>query len=71
MNNVFERMEQEGNKAGMYLKMNPTDSKTIQVLTDPIEGLSEFQGKSRAEFKLEVLDLKTQEKLIWAIRQKM
>lgn len=67
---VYERMEQEGKKTGMYLKMNPTDSKIIQVLTDPVEGVSEFQGKSRTEFKLEVQDLKTQEKLIWAIRQK-
>ena len=67
--NVFDRMDEEGKKSG-YLKMNPTDDKTIQVLTDPVEGVNEFQGKSRAEFKLEVLDLKTQEKLIWAIRQK-
>jgi len=67
--NVFDRMYEEGNKSG-YLKMNPTDAKTIQILTDPVEGVNEFQGKSRAEFKLEVLDLKTQEKLIWAIRQK-
>lgn len=66
---VFDRMDEEGKKSG-YLKMNPTDAKTIQVLTDPVEGVNEFQGKSRTEFKLEVQDLKTQEKLIWAVRQK-
>ncbi len=67
---VYDRMDEEGKKAGMYLKMNPTDSKTVQVLTDPVEGMSEYQGKSRIEFKLEIVDLKSQEKLIWAIRQK-
>jgi hypothetical protein len=63
-------MEEEGNKSGNYLKMNPTDAKTVKVLTEAVEGINEFQGKTRPEFRMEVQDLVTQERLIWAIRQK-
>jgi hypothetical protein len=35
-----------------------------------VEGINEYQGKTRTEFRLEVQDLVSQERLIWAIRQK-
>lgn len=70
MASVYDRMEEEGNKSGNYLKMNPTDAKTVKILTDAVEGINEYQGKTRPEFRMEVQDLVSQELLIWAIRQK-
>ncbi len=67
---AYDRMETEGNKSGAYLKMNPTDCKTVKLLTDAVEGINEYEGQKRIEFRFEVLDVSTNEKLIWAVRQK-
>lgn len=64
------RMDEEGKKSGNYLKMEPNDDKTVQFLSNPIEGINEYQGQKRIEFKADVKDLKTGEQLVWAIRQK-
>ena len=64
------RMDEEGKKSGNYLKMEPNDDKTVQFLSNPVEGINEYQGQKRIEFKADVKDLKTGEQLVWAIRQK-
>ena len=64
------RMDEEGKKSGNSLKMEPNDDKTVQFLSNPVEGINEYQGQKRIEFKAEVEDLKTGEQLVWAIRQK-
>ncbi len=63
-------MEKEATRGGVFLKMAPTDQKTIEILSDPEVGESEFQGKKRTEFRFRVRDLKTGEELIWAVTQR-
>ncbi len=70
MASVYDRMEEEGKKSGNFLKMNPTDAKTVRILTDAVEGINDYQGKQKPEFRLDVEDLVSHERLIWAVRQK-
>lgn len=65
------RMEEESVKGGQFLTMKPNDDKQVQFLTEqPEEGINEFEGKSRPEFKFSVRDMATKETISWAVRQK-
>jgi hypothetical protein len=65
------RMEEESVKGGQFLTMKPNDDKQVQFLTEqPEEGINEFEGKSRPEFKFSVRDMNTKETISWAVRQK-
>lgn len=65
------RMEEESVKGGQFLTMKPNDDKQVQFLTEqPEEGINEFEGKSRPEFKFSVRDMATKETIVWAVRQK-
>jgi hypothetical protein len=64
------RMDEEAKKGGNFLKMEPNDDKTVVFLTNPVEGISEYEGKARTEFKATVKNTKSGEQMVWAIRQK-
>jgi hypothetical protein len=64
------RMDEEAKKGGNFLKMEPNDDKTVIFLTNPVEGISEYEGKARTEFKATVKNIKSGEQMVWAIRQK-
>jgi hypothetical protein len=64
------RMDEEAKKGGNFLKMEPNDDKTVIFLTNPVEGISEYEGKARTEFKAAVKNIKSGEQMVWAIRQK-
>lgn len=64
------RMDEEAKKGGNFLKMEPNDDKTLTFLSNPVEGINEYNGQKRVEFKVNVKDSKTGEEMVWAIRQK-
>jgi len=68
--NWIDEMEKEATRGGMFLKMQPTDRKTIEILDDPEITENEFQGQKRTEFRFKVRDLSNGETLIWGIVQK-
>lgn len=64
------RMDEEAKKGGNFLKMEPNDDKTLTFLSNPVEGINEYNGQTRVEFKANVKDIKTGAEMVWAIRQK-
>lgn len=70
MTNVYQDMEEESKKGGNYLKMEPNDNKTVEILSDPVKGENTFQGKTRTEFRMNVRVEGSTDVLIWAVRQK-
>ena len=70
-NALLDRMMEESLKGGMFFKMQPKDDQRIVFLSEPVEGLNEYEGKTKTQFTADIaLVSAPAEKMTWAIRQK-